>query len=601
MKFNRKFKLDWRLILFFALLLALPFIVFANASAACPNMHAPKLLPADDTIPEFVVVSYPDTLHENAPAVYSSITIALDSIPADTVLVIATPDAQLNLGLGAGVPITLYFRPYPVALTPQEIKVKPVDDAIFEGLHQGNITFYIDATGSGFNDLVLPDLQYVIEDNDLLPGINSVINVDTFLTEGLTGVDLLFALNSIPTDTVIITVDPDDQLRITGIAGEAVQLVFPPNGTCLSYAGVSVRANNDIIYEGTHSGTLNFTIETSDVIYSDFIIDDVTYTIIDNDSIPAVHLDIIPALELTEGIGDIPVNIYLSTVPSDTVFINVIPDLQLRISGAPGEAVQLVFAPNASALNYHPAVVKAYDDAIFEGEHSGNLSFEIITNDVDFAALNIEDITILIHDNDLLPGIIISDTTALAGVEGDSLLFFNVVLTSIPSSTVTMHFDPDDQLNLGKGHGTTVDVKFKEDSALIARQVNVYIYDDPFSEGNHIGIIATTITTSDIIYGAYSIPDIIVSITDNDAVSIVDFNPKYFNIYPNISRGEVMMNISTGPALVSIFDIGGQRVKTLQLQSGIIAVDLSELNSGSYIATIDCGLKKYYCKLIITH
>ncbi|MBP8917532.1 MAG: hypothetical protein KBG70_12375, partial [Chitinophagales bacterium] len=84
------------------------------------------LLPADDTIPEFVVVSTPDTLKENFTAIYSSLTFALDSIPADTVSLTAIPDAQLNLGLGAGVPVTLKFAPYPMALLPQEIKVKPV-------------------------------------------------------------------------------------------------------------------------------------------------------------------------------------------------------------------------------------------------------------------------------------------------------------------------------------------------------------------------------------------------------------------------------------------------------------------------------------------
>ena len=34
----------------------------------------------DDTIPEFVVVSTPDTLKENFTAIYSSLTFALDSI-----------------------------------------------------------------------------------------------------------------------------------------------------------------------------------------------------------------------------------------------------------------------------------------------------------------------------------------------------------------------------------------------------------------------------------------------------------------------------------------------------------------------------------------
>ena len=720
MTFFRKLKIDWRVVLFFILLILLPFIIF---SAPANNYAGKRFYPmplADDTIPEFIVVSSPDTLREDFTAIFSSLTIALDSIPADTVTVTAIPDAQLNLGLGAGVPVTIKFAPYPMALLPQEIKVKPVDDIIFEDWHYGNITFIIDSVGSGFTDLVMNDLQYLIEDNDLMPGINYVVDADTFLTEGLTGVELLFSMNSIPTDTVIITIDPDDQMRITGTPGEAVNLIFPPNASSLSLDGVNIRAADDAIYEELHSGTVHYTITTSDVIYAgffipdltyviydndsvpginavinldtfltegltgvdmlfalksipsdtvkimidpddqmritgipgeavelifepnasalnfegvsirayddtefeglhsgliqfaiisldtnytDLIIDDVIYAIHDNDSTPEIHFSIPATLEVIEGDGEIPVEIYLASVPEDTVFINVIPDLQLRLAGAPGEPLQLIFPPNGTALNPHIAIVKAYDDVVYEGTHSGAVSFEIITTDPDYSLFSLDPFDIIIFDNDLLPGIVIEDTTSMAGTEGDSILFFNVVLTSIPTSTVTINFQPDDQLDLGKGHGNLVSHKFRDDSALIVRTVDVFIYDDPFYEGLHIGIIECTITSSDTNYTALSIPDIVVDITDNDGVDIIEFDPAQFNIYPSISAGNIQFEIPdlTDNINLWVYNNSGNLAATRSVHENSGSVDLSALPSGMYTITTEINGKKYYCRISILH
>ncbi len=718
MTFFRKMKIHWRVVLFFILLILLPFILFSAPTNKFSARNFVLLLPADDTIPEFVVVSTPDTLKENFTAIYSSLTFALDSIPADTVSLTAIPDAQLNLGLGAGVPVTLKFAPYPMALLPQEIKVKPVDDDIFEDWHYGNITFLIDAVGSGFDELVINDLQYLIEDNDLMPGINYIVDADTFLTEGLTGVELLFSMNSIPTDTVIITIDPDDQMRITGIPGEAVNLIFPPNASSLSLDGVNIRAADDAIYEGLHSGTVHYTITSDDIVYSGFIIPDLTYVIYDNDSVPGInavinldtfltegltgvdllfalksipsdtvkitvdpdvqmritgipgeavelifapnasslnfegvsirayddtefegthsgliqftintldtnyndlliddiiytiidndsaseiHLSIPATLEVTEGDGEIPVEIHLASVPTDTVFINVIPNLQLRLAGAPGELYQLVFPPNGTALNPHIAIVKAYDDVIFEGTHSGSVSFEIITTDVDYAAFSLDPFEVVIFDNDLEPGIVIEDTTSLAGTEGDSILFFNVVLSSIPLSTVTINLQPDDQLDLGKGHGTLVSHKFRGDSALIARLVDVFIFDDPFYEGLHIGTIECSIITGDTIYSAFTIPDIIVDITDNDGVDIVEFDPTQFNIYPTVSSGIVQFEIPdlTDKITLWVYNNAGNLAATRSVHANSGSVDLSDLPSGLYTITTEINSKKYYCRISI--
>jgi len=590
-------KVDWLLLIFFILLMILPFILFGNNATVRNN--APTFVMVDDTIPELIVTFEIDTLSEDFPAIYSPITIALSTIPIDTVLILVYPDAQLNAGAGAGMVDTLVFSPYPIALVPKEVKVKPIDDALFESIHVGVVSFVIITNDTIYDDFSIADITYTILDNELPPGISQFIPVDTFLTEGLTGVDLLFALTSIPNDTVIITIDPDDQMRITGIPGEAVTLIFEPNASALSYNGAGIRAVDDVIYEGMHNGVIQFTIFSDDPAYADFVIGDVIYAIVDNDNEPGINYTEPDTLEVIENLGEVSVSIALNSVPTDTVIITIIPDAQLRIIAGPAAPYDLVFAPNASALNNHIAIIKAYDDALFEGPHTGNVSFEITTSDADYAGFIINDFTIAITDNDLPPGIVIFDTTAMAGIEGDSL-YFNVNLMSIPEFTVTINFDPDINLDLGKGKDADISLKFKEDSALIAKEVKVIMFDDPIFEGLHIGTIVCSITTSDTIYDNYVIPDIIVTITDNDVVSIVDFNLEQFNVFPTVSNGLFTCNISDSllGGTFAVFDVAGKMVINGSLPQ--TSLNLTALASGSYIILASKNDARYYQKVIIS-
>ena len=94
-----KVKVDWLLLIFFLLLILLPFILF-SAPAATPPQPAtlPYVLP--DEIPAFLVTGELDTIEEDFPAIYTSLFIALATIPTDTVYVIITPNEEINVGAG---------------------------------------------------------------------------------------------------------------------------------------------------------------------------------------------------------------------------------------------------------------------------------------------------------------------------------------------------------------------------------------------------------------------------------------------------------------------------------------------------------------------
>ncbi len=591
-----KVKVDWLLLIFFLLLILLPFILF-SAPAATPPQPAtlPYVMP--DEIPAFLVTGELDTIQEDFPAIYTSRFIALATIPTDTVYVIITPNEEINVGAGIGLVDTLMFTPYAAALIAKEIKIKPYDDTEYEGEHYGVMHFTILTDDPEYAALTITSDSVLILDNDLPPGITTSFPSDTSYTEGLAGFDYLIALTSIPTDTVYITIDPDDQLRITGIPGEPIVLTFEPNASALSYDGASVRAVDDAIYEGLHNGSVTFSITTDAPEYSPFVIPEVVLPIIDNDSMPGINFVIPAILALTEGEGEVAVAIALKSVPTDTVYIQVIPSDQLRITGAPGEAVTLVFAPNTSAMSAHNAVVKAYDDLLYEGDHVGTVEFVITTIDADYSLFSLAPFDVSITDNDLIPGITFEDTTGLIGVENMiDTLHFSVYLNSIPTSTVTINFDPDINLDLGKGKDADVSMKFKEDSSLIARVMNVMIFNDPIVEGPHIGTIVCSITTTDTFYADFTIPNIYVAITDDDGTAIMNYDPDIFQVFPTVTTNTLQYKVDENfaNATIRIFTLDGRMTAEHNLVGKTGTLDVQHLNSGTYIIMVSNNETMFY-------
>lgn len=592
----RKVKVDWLLLIFFLLLILLPFILF-SAPAATPPQPAtlPYVMP--DEIPAFLVTGELDTIQEDFPGIYTSRFIALATIPTDTVYVIITPNEEINVGAGIGLVDTLMFTPYAAALIAKEIKIKPYDDTEYEGEHYGVMHFTILTDDPEYAALTITSDSVLILDNDLPPGITTSFPSDTSYTEGLAGFDYLIALTSIPTDTVYITIDPDDQLRITGIPGEPIVLTFEPNASALSYDGASVRAVDDAIYEGLHNGSVTFSITTDAPEYTAFVIPEVVLPIIDNDSMPGINFVIPAILALTEGEGEVAVAIALKSVPTDTVYIQVIPSDQLRITGAPGEAVTLVFAPNTSAMSAHNAVVKAYDDLLYEGDHVGTVEFVITTIDADYSLFSLAPFDVSITDNDLIPGITFEDTTGLIGVENMiDTLHFSVYLNSIPTSTVTINFDPDINLDLGKGKDADVSMKFKEDSSLIARVMNVMIFNDPIVEGPHIGTIVCSITTTDTFYADFTIPNIYVAITDDDGTAIMNYDPDIFQVFPTVTTNTLQYKVDENfaNATIRIFSMDGRMTAEHNLVGKTGTLDVQHLNSGTYIIMVSNNEAMFY-------
>jgi VCBS repeat-containing protein len=114
------------------------------------------------------------------------------------------------------------------------------------------------------------------------------------VSEGdITGVTYSARLTSVPTSTVTLTIDPDDQLRLAAPSlplvapGQPIVLTFPANNSALTPQIVTVVAVDDSLVEGPHTALITHLSSSADPLYQGRA-QNVTVNITDNDLPPVI-------------------------------------------------------------------------------------------------------------------------------------------------------------------------------------------------------------------------------------------------------------------------------------------------------------------------
>ncbi len=217
--------------------------------------------------------------------------------PADATITL-TPDAQLDLGNGAGQPLTVTIPAGSTAATLQNIPVLAVNDGVSEGNQTGTISATISSSNPILNALPGVNLTANISDPPTSPATPAKITLTPLtgnLTEGgsaqnlSVGIDLGVdpILNTpIPTPAdATITLTPDAQLDLGNGAGKPVSVVIPAGSTAATIKNIPVLAVNDGVMEGNQTGAISATITSSDPI-----------------------LNALPGVNLTANISDPPIS-----------------------------------------------------------------------------------------------------------------------------------------------------------------------------------------------------------------------------------------------------------------------------------------------------
>ncbi|MEZ2318961.1 MAG: S8 family serine peptidase [Microcoleus sp.] len=410
-----------------------------------------------------------------------------------------TAPVTINLATGSQIqPITALTFTATNWNVSQTVQVKAVDDNLVEGNHTGAIAHTATSTDVNYNGITILPVNVAITDNDTA-GV-SITPTSTTATEGGANGSYSVKLNTQPIAPVTINLATGSQIQ------PITALTFTATNWNVAQT-VQVKAVDDSLVEGNHTGAIAHSSTSSDVNYNSITISPVNVAITDNDT---AGVSITPTTATaTEGGANGSYTVQLNTQPIAPVTINL----------ATGSQIQPITALTFTATNWNVAQtvqVKAVDDSLVEGNHTGAIAHSSTSSDVNYNGITIPGVSVAITDNDTADFSV--TPTNITATEGGATGSYKIKLTSQPTAPVSISFNTGNQLN-----PIATPITFDSTNWNVEKTVTVSAIDDNVAQGTHSGTIAHTATSSDANYNAKAIPNVTVSITDNDSpgVSIV--------------------------------------------------------------------------------
>jgi predicted extracellular nuclease len=375
------------------------------------------------------------------------------------------------------------------------------DDNFIEGNETAILTIANPSVGI---TLASPASQSIfITDNDTAGVTITQSGSNTSVAEGGAGDSYTVVLNTIPTATVTVTISPNSQLTAS-----VPSLIFTSANWNVPQS-VTVGAVDDLVAEGSHSGSIGHSSSSGDGNYSGLTIATINATISDNDIAGVTIAQSGGNTSIAEGGAGDSYTVVLNTIPTANVTVTVSPNNQLTTLPP-----SLVFTP-ANWNTPQSVTVNAVDDFVVEGNHSGSIGHSSASSDGYYNSLTIATINATITDNDIA-GVTIApsgaDTSVSEGGAGDN---YTVVLNTIPSSNVTVTITPDSQVTASPSS-----LVFSPANWNTPQTVTVNAVDDFVVEGNHSGSISHSSASSDGNYSGLTIAAISTNITDNDIAGV---------------------------------------------------------------------------------
>ena len=429
-----------------------------------------------------------------------SYTIVLNSEPSGDVAVSVSPDADSTISTSS-----IVFNPanWNIART---ITVTAVDDAITEGAHTSTITHSATSTDLGYDAIAIADVVANVTDDDVAGFTVSAISGNT--TEAAGTATFTVVLTSPPTGTVTTTVHSSD---LTEGTTDTSTLVFDAASWNLART-VTVTGVNDDLVDGNivYSIILDTATSTDDVNYVGINPADVAVTNTDNDTAGVTVTESAGTTDITEGGASDSYTIVLNSEPSGDVTVNIASDAQASVSTS-----SIIF----SALNWNVAqtiVVASVNDNLVEGIHTATLTQTVTSTDLAYDGLAVPDVVANVTDNDIA-GVTVTQSAGTTDItEGAATDSYTLVLTSQPSSSVSIAIDADAQSTV-----STSSIIFSTSTWNIAQTITVTAVDDVVAEGAHVSVITHTASSADVNYDAIVIADVNANITDNETDAVL--------------------------------------------------------------------------------
>ncbi len=429
-----------------------------------------------------------------------SYTIVLNSEPTGDVAVSISADADSTISTSSIVFTSANWN------TAQTITVTAVNDALAEGDHTSTLSHVATSTDLGYEGIAIADVVANVTDNDAAAFDVSVISGNT--TEAGGTATFTVVLLSPPSGVVTTTVHSSDESEGTV---NTSTLVFDATSWNLART-VTVTGVNDLLVDGNiaYSIILDTATSTDDVNYNGINPADVAVNNTDNDIAGITLTESAGTTDITEGGATDSYTLVLNSEPTGDVTVNIAFDAQATISSS-----SIVF----STLNWNVAqtiVVAAANDNLVEGGHTATLTQTVTSTDPAYDGMVVPDVVATVTDNDTA-GVTVTQSAGTTDItEGAATDSYTLVLTSQPSSSVSIAIDADAQSTV-----STSSIIFSTSTWNIAQTITVTAVDDALAEGVHASAITHTASSADVNYDAIVIADVNVNITDNETDSVL--------------------------------------------------------------------------------
>ncbi len=317
------------------------------------------------------------------------------------------------------------------------------------------------------------------------------------------------------TYTVVLNTRPTGTVTVTPTSGDSdvatvspVSLTFTTSnwGTAQQVTVTGVDDSSD----GDRTTTITHAISGGD--YNAVNVPDVSVTLTDDDTADITVTETAGSTATTEAGGTDTINVVLDTQPTSNVTIAVSSS---DTSEGTVDKSSLVFT-NSNWSTAQTVTVTGVDDNLADGDKSYNIVLAAaVSSDGNYNGIDPSDVSVTNTDNDTVGVTLSTSAVTVTEASGNSNTnTYTVVLNTRPTGTVTVTPTSGDS---DVATVSPVSLTFTTSNWGTAQQVTVTGVDDS-SDGDRTTTITHAISGGD--YNAVNVPDVSVTLTDDDTADI---------------------------------------------------------------------------------
>ncbi|MDA0699428.1 MAG: FG-GAP-like repeat-containing protein, partial [Chloroflexi bacterium] len=266
---------------------------------------------------------------------------------------------------------------------------------------------------------------------------------------------------------------------------------------------VTVTGVDDVVKEGLHTGVITHGTTSTDSAFNGLCVSDLTASITDNDSTaPILLVQSAGATVVTESDEDDEFTLVLGQVPGGPVTVTI-----GHVGGQFTLSTTTMFFTSLDYYMVRSVRVTAINDTVWEGAHSGLITFTVESDSFAYNGRVIPSLTVAIVDNE--SGVRLEETgSTTVATEGahNSPDRYTVRLETQPTHSVTVSVNGGTQLHLRTVVAAPLEpvnvtsLTFTSTNWSVPQIVYVTGVDDAVVEGAHTQQISHLVDSSDKFY-----------------------------------------------------------------------------------------------------